>query len=69
MIYEIVLIDGTVLNCWTRDIGEILEMMLKDDIFIVQENEYPNKTTYLMPNRVSHYRFSKEMNGVAEPRC
>ncbi|MGG3986987.1 hypothetical protein [Bacillus smithii] len=68
MIYEIVLIDGTVLKCWAKNIDEILEMVLRDDIFVVQENGYPDKTTYIMPDRVSHYRFPKNMNGVAEPR-
>lgn len=68
MIYEIVLVDGEVLSCWVKNLNEIVEMMVKDDIFIVQENGYPDKTTYVMRDRVSHYRIPKKMEGVAEPR-
>lgn len=68
MIYEIVLVDGKVLKCWTQNVDEIVEMMSKDDIFIVQENDFPGKVTYLMPNRVSHYRFPNKVDGIAVPR-
>lgn len=68
MLYEIVLLDGTVLKCWTEDYEGIIEMMFKDSIFIVQENEHPNMVTYIMPERVSHYRFPCDDINVAEPR-
>lgn len=68
MIYEIVLVDGSVLECWTKSIDSILEMMFKDDIFIVQENGFSDKVTYLMPSKVSHYRFPSKADGVGTPR-
>jgi len=68
MIYEIVLVNGTVLKCWAKNVGEILDMMCRDDVFIVQENAHIDYTTYIMPDKVSHYRFPKGMEGVAEPR-
>lgn len=69
MLYEIILNNGEVLKCWTDDITEILEMMVvPDDIFIVKENGFPNMVSYIMPEKVSHFRFPKEHKEVAIPR-
>jgi hypothetical protein len=68
MIYEIILVDGTVLKCWTDSVEGIVKMMFRDNIYIVRENEHPELTTYILPERVSHYRFPKDFDGVVKPR-
>lgn len=67
MIYDIVLKDGQELNCWTENIENVIEMMFKHSIFIVRENEHPDKATYIMPEQVSHYRFPVNNIDVGEP--
>lgn len=68
MIYEIILNNGKVLKCWTDDVYGVLRMMARpDDIFIVKENEYPYMVSYIMPDKVSYFRFPKGYDSVAEP--
>lgn len=67
MVYQIVLKDGEVLNCWTENIENVVEMMFKHDLYVVQESKYPDKVTYLLPEMVSHYRFPKDEKGVLKP--
>lgn len=67
MIYEIVLIDGHVLTCWTKDYDAVLRMMVEHEVFIVKENSHPDKTTYVLRDRVSHYRFPSENSNVIKP--
>lgn len=64
MIYEMVLNNGKVLKCYAENIENILEMILKHDIYIVQENEYSNKVSYVLPENVSHFRFNKNDSKV-----
>jgi hypothetical protein len=67
MVYQIVLVDGKEINGWTDSAEFVAEMMMKYNIYIIQENDYPDKVTYIMPERVSHYRFPKNALGVAKP--
>jgi hypothetical protein len=67
MVYQIVLVDGTEINGWTKNVESVVEMMFKHNIYIIQENDFPDKVTYIMPERVSHYRFPKNALGVAKP--
>lgn len=67
MIYEIILTNGNVLTCFTKDYNEVLRMIIDHSIYIVRENEHPNKATYIEPEKVSHYRFPLDSSGVARP--
>lgn len=67
MIYEIVLKDGMVVTCHTKNFEEVVRMMVEHSVFIVQENEYPEQTTYIMRERISHLRFPKNNKEVAKP--
>ncbi|MFS0905843.1 hypothetical protein AB3N02_22730 [Priestia aryabhattai] len=66
--YDIILVNGEVLHCVSDDIDSIVEMMVVDDIFIIQENAFPGHTTYIMPEQVSRFVFPKDTKGVAQPR-
>ncbi|MEB5480767.1 hypothetical protein P8825_14460 [Shouchella clausii] len=68
MKYQIVLTNGSTLECWGNSIESIIEMMLKDGLFVVQESQQPQKITYILPEKVSYFRFGKDVDGVAEPR-
>lgn len=68
MVYEIVFVDGTVLTCFTDcHISDLVRMMFHDDLFIVRENNHPDKVTYIKADRVSHFRFPKDAEDVGEP--
>lgn len=67
MLYDIVLKDGMAVTCHTKNFEEVLRMMVEHSIFIVQENKYPEKTTYIMRERISHLRFPKDSIEVAKP--
>lgn len=67
VIYEIILKDGNVVKGFAQDSEDILEMMLKHDIYIVAENNHLDKVTYIMPDKVSYFRFPKDGKSVAKP--
>ena len=67
MIYEIVLKDGNIVKGFARDSQDVLEMMLKHDIYIIKENSYPEMITYIMPEKVSYFRFPNDGKSVVQP--
>lgn len=67
MVYEIVLNDGRVVRGFARDSDDILDMMLRHDIYIIQENSHPEMTTYILPDKVSHFRFPSDGKSVVRP--
>jgi hypothetical protein len=64
MIYEMVLNNGKALKCYAENMENILEMIFRHDIYVVQENEHPNKVSYVLPENVSHFRFNKNDSKV-----
>jgi hypothetical protein len=68
--YTIVLKSGIELKCFTEHgVDSIVEMMLQHNngIYIVQENTHPDHVTYLMPDKVSHFRFMSNSKDVGNP--
>ena len=64
-IYEIILVDGIVLKCWTDDMHLILKEYLnpeKGRFWIVRENNCPEMkmNTCIRKDRVSHIRLPNE---------
>ena len=58
MIYQIVLNNGNVINGWSDDIYSIKQMIVSEKfMYIIQENEHVNMTTYILKENVSHFRF------------
>lgn len=67
MVYDIVLTDGTEILGHSKNYEEVLRMLVEHSIFIVQENNHPEKVTYIMRERISHLRFPKNNKDVAKP--
>jgi hypothetical protein len=68
MVYDIVLKNGQEVVAYTSNgIDSVLEMMFRHGIFIIKENSFPEKVTYILPDQVSHFRFPKDGIGVAKP--
>lgn len=67
MLYDIVLKDGAEIVCHSKNYEEVLRMLVEHSIFIVQENSHPEKTTYIMRERISHLRFPKDNKEVVKP--
>ena len=69
MLYDVVFKNGKEIRCYSKSINDVLKMFLNDDIgvFIVSENDYPEKNTYIKPSNVSHIRFNKKDDYKTEP--
>lgn len=67
MVYQIILKNKQIVNAWGENMYTILEMMIEHDIIAVCENEFPNMTTYILREDISHYRFPSEYKGVVKP--
>ena len=68
MVYDIVLKNGQEVVAYTSNgIEAVIEMMSLHSIYIVKENEFPEKVTYILPDQVSHFRFPKDGVNVAQP--
>lgn len=56
MKYTVVLNNGKELECLTDKHDNLMDMLFQHNIFIVQENDFPLESTYIMPKDVSHVR-------------
>ncbi|RKJ53632.1 hypothetical protein D7X33_31130 [Butyricicoccus sp. 1XD8-22] len=67
MIYEIVLKSGTVVKCFAENLDNVLEMMLRHDIYIVAENSHPKYSSYIKPDDVDYLRFPLDSEYTTRP--
>lgn len=57
MIYQIVLKSGQELDCIYSSLDNILDMICKHDIYLVQENIHSDFVSYINKEDVSYFRF------------
>lgn len=61
MVYQIILNNGNVINCFSEDIHSFHKIIsMEDNFYIVEENEQPKMTTYILKENVSHFRVPNE---------